>query len=70
MLLSVIHDVEVQIRTFSWLLGKLGKEDEGVEGDNAYGLYLIGNMIADNVKAVGDRIREDENKEKVNARKK
>jgi hypothetical protein len=53
MLVDDIHDVEVQLRTFPRLLEGLGNLD--MDDDTAYGLYLFGNMIVDNVKTIKPR---------------
>ena len=55
MLVDDIHDVQILLRTFSWLLGRLGNSD--MCDDYAYGLNMFANMIANSVKDIEDKIR-------------
>jgi hypothetical protein len=66
MLVDDIRNVEVQLRTLSWLMGHLGKAD--LDEEYAYGLYLLGNTIADHVKTLENKIRTN-NGERLNEEK-
>ena len=60
-----IDRVEVQLRTFSWLISRLGDAD--MCDDYAFGLYLIGESIADGLKAIRGKIREEKIREVTDA---
>jgi hypothetical protein len=44
-------EVMAQLRTFAWLLGSMNTESEITE-NQTFGLYLLANMIGDNVKSM------------------
>jgi hypothetical protein len=51
-------EVMAQLHTFSWLLGNMNSDNAPSE-EYKWGLYLLGNMIADNV---GDLIAHCKNR--------
>ena len=56
-------EVMTQIRTFAWLLSNM-YHNETVSKDQAYGLYLFAEMIADNVESMIDELEGEQNGEK------
>ena len=45
------NEVMTQLRTFVWLLGNINKNN-ALSEDCTFGLYMLGEMIADNVEAM------------------
>lgn len=52
--------VMTQIRTFAWLLQNM-YHGEMVSEDQAYGLYLFAEMIADNVESMIGKLEGEQN---------
>ena len=51
------EQVVTQIRTFAWMLGHL--PGESITEDEAFGLRMLGDMIANNALALTRKIRSD-----------
>ncbi|GHV77156.1 hypothetical protein AGMMS49942_19770 [Spirochaetia bacterium] len=60
MLYTDPDEVIAEVDTWAWLVGNLPNENQ-VCDDNVYGLYLIGNMIAQNVKTAIKDLRKEIN---------